>query len=167
MKRKKAPIPRSNATNAYDLLSDVAKVMLAEPKRVNMARWIERVTPSRAAREGEEWEKDIIPSGAPDCGTVGCIAGWILLLLKRVEPGISIAYQATDLLGGTYATQLCHPPPTPTSNDPEHLPYTRHLFLGSVSGRPGTRAYARRVVKRIHTFQQIHKVALKAKRLKK
>ena len=66
-----APIRRSKATNAYDLLDDVCKVIAEEPKRYDQNRW--GVTGWRARR--------IYPAEElPACGTVGCRAGWIVAL---------------------------------------------------------------------------------------
>ena len=65
-------VPRSTATNAYDLLMDVAAVIEEEPRRYNQEDWLVRVEPSEVY-EGK------VESG-PSCGTVGCRAGWIVEL---------------------------------------------------------------------------------------
>lgn len=53
------------------LLRRVQKIILSEPKRLDMSTWGERVDPKED------------PS-APKCGTVGCIAGWAYMLANRV-----------------------------------------------------------------------------------
>jgi hypothetical protein len=70
-------LPTSTATNAYDLLSDIAKLALEEPKRIYMSVVLT--------------QKDVnIPTAPcidpsivqfyPACETVGCIAGWVNIL---------------------------------------------------------------------------------------
>lgn len=48
-----------------ELLLEVKKTILAEPKRLNMRKWLDVV------RSGK---------GNPSCGTVACIAGWAMVL---------------------------------------------------------------------------------------
>lgn len=78
-------IPKSTAETAYDLLSEVAALALAEPKRINMNTW--RL---RAGVDGCEPVR-----GYPECGTVGCIGGWVDTL--RNAP----SHAAQNILGLT------------------------------------------------------------------
>jgi hypothetical protein len=63
-------LPRSTATNAYDLLGDVITCIQHEPRRCYMKNWI---TPAITVK----FETDL---EGPPCGTAACVAGWICLL---------------------------------------------------------------------------------------
>ena len=67
-----ALIPKSKAKTAYGLLSEIAALVTAEPKRFDMSTWIRREKHGENARRG-----------FPACGTVGCIGGWTQLLRPR------------------------------------------------------------------------------------
>lgn len=70
-----APMPESHATNAYDLLSDVIRVIQEEPKRLLMDDWL--VQPDRHY----SWTACVAKLGGPPaCGTIGCVAGWVVVL---------------------------------------------------------------------------------------
>lgn len=81
---------RSNARNAYDLMTDIKEYILEEPKRVYMPKWI--IT-------SEEIE-DLLAVEGPACGTVGCIAGNTVVLTGD-RGGRSTAGLALDILGGS------------------------------------------------------------------
>ena len=63
---------------AIKRLEQVQKYILAEPKRLQMGTWaiIYNV-------KGEMFKQDKDMDDLPDCGTVGCIAGWTALLENR------------------------------------------------------------------------------------
>lgn len=65
-------IPKSRAKTAYGLLSEVRRLILAEPKRYDQATYI--------AREPTWYLKEL-----PACGTIGCVAGWVATL-KHGKP---------------------------------------------------------------------------------
>lgn len=69
-------LPVSQATNAYDLLSEIVHLILDEPRRYNQGFWL---------LEGAELARSNYSQ--PDCGTVGCVAGWAATLTKRVPLG--------------------------------------------------------------------------------
>lgn len=64
-------MPKSTATNAYELLDEIKALALEEPKRIDMNNW--RLS-----------DGDVFPAltrrGYPACGTVGCIGGWVEVL---------------------------------------------------------------------------------------
>lgn len=70
-------VPRSDATNAYDLLIDVARVIREEPLRYDQGSWL---TFGKYVASGEQYDN---PRG-PECGTVGCRAGWICVLADGI-----------------------------------------------------------------------------------
>ncbi len=86
-----AAAPRSKAKNAYDLLDDVCKVILEEPKRYDQGDWIVSIasdysTPAAAV-------KCQTPYPIPACGTIGCVAGWTALLAR---PTIAVHVDRLD-----------------------------------------------------------------------
>lgn len=75
-------VPHSEAANAYDLLSDVIRVVEEEPRRLYMNQWL--IIGVRMDSVGEIWldgSRDTMKP--PACGTVGCIAGWVTLLKRE------------------------------------------------------------------------------------
>lgn len=61
---KLKPLPRARAKTALGLVQFVRRVILAEPKRVDMSIVAVKLPPDL---------------GGPACGWVGCLAGWIAL----------------------------------------------------------------------------------------
>lgn len=83
-RKRTAPIPKSKAKNAFDLLSEIAALALEEPKRMRMGIW-----GGRASREDYA---NLRANQMPSCGTVGCIGGWTMTLKPRGR-------FATEILG--------------------------------------------------------------------
>jgi hypothetical protein len=138
---KKNLIPKSKAANAYDLLSEVARAVTAEPKRLRMGTWLDTKAKRRLGVE------------APACGTIGCIAGWSVMLsgsrtLRR------------EMARGVYFNYYETPASGLLGLDEEQ---SEELFNTDVEGRFGTRAHARNAVRRIRAFQQKYATQLKAK----
>ena len=71
-------VPRSKATNAYDLLNDVARAITEEPRRINMRWW----TFFFQGEALNNWANQLHQEDLPACGTVGCIAGWCCFLTR-------------------------------------------------------------------------------------
>jgi hypothetical protein len=129
---KAQPIPRSQATTAYDLLSDVVAVVLAEPKRLRMAvpLWLD-------VRK--------LLDDAPACGTVGCVAGWTVMLKDRPSNvDFSVCERAGDILGLTERQQM-------------------ELFYTFPKAAGGTTRHAKEEVRLIRKFQKKYARQLKAK----
>lgn len=126
---------RSNAKNAYDLMSDIKDYILEEPKRVYMGDWL---------MKGKEAIEHYFETAAPACGTVGCIAGNASVLTDNTIPWS----HADELLSG----------------DSEQLRRALNsLFYDTdVDANYGTKKYARIVAGRITQFQKQHKEALRA-----
>lgn len=89
------PLPVSRATNALELLEEVIKLIEEEPLRYNQGDWLQRIrqfylSPGSA------------PISTPACGTVGCVAGWVVILIQDV-PGYAsdAAHFAEGILGIT------------------------------------------------------------------
>lgn len=154
-------IPHSRARNSYNLLKDVQKAILTEPRRVYMDTW--NGLPNVFDNDGE-------PFGAfslcqfvdfPECGTVGCISGWMNLLSASKLETLKTGFQGMRHTAGVLL---------PPSIDKE----TNKLCFGREDGdypfppsstNQGTLAYAQHVVENIQRFLDKHEEVLKAHRL--
>lgn len=148
------PTPKSNATNAYDLLSDVINVILEESQRLNMGYWL--LDDAALTSRG-----DFLHTNQPACRTVACVGGWTIVLAKGKEHAnlIEISREALELLSGT---------PYPFDSDlagdlyklfqtfPENYPSIDALT-------PGTPAYAEHIADKIRAIQAKWETELKAK----
>jgi hypothetical protein len=81
-------MPKLKATNAYDLLTQVRELILEEPLRYNQEVWLKK--------KGVDYRHQF-----PACGTVGCVAGWVVAL---VRPGgsaydVDVNVAAKHILG--------------------------------------------------------------------
>lgn len=140
MATKKTPLPTSKAKNAFDLLSDVCKVITEEPKRFNQHVFLY----TKSARG----DKTICaPKGLPLCGTVGCVAGWIATL-KGKRPRYSDTPRVARTILGL------------TDNQSSHL-----FWYAAAGDKVQTRDHTKAGVKHIRAFQQEHEMQLKAKRV--
>lgn len=120
-----------------ELLRQTQTAILEEPKRVNMRMWA--LTQSYQKELGQE----------PPCGTVGCIAGWIVSITQnlrgdKLAENMNIEGTATRLLGfpSFYETEILFY----LSRWP--WAYQQRLALT----KPGTREYAEVVAARIDHF---------------
>jgi hypothetical protein len=87
--KKKTTLPKSNATNANELLDEIAALAREEPKRIRMGCYLETLESAPRGRPLtgiDEW---------PKCGTVGCIAGWTLVLRGIPPAGINTSGAAS------------------------------------------------------------------------
>ncbi len=178
----KPQVPKSDAANAYDLLSDVIACIENEPRRLDMGHWL--LHGSRLDRfldaSGLDPEND-----APACGTAGCVAGWIVLLTtpnRRIdfheetvavdaeiagrvrEIQLPVADRAAQVLGIDDSTNLTmrglfngdveikNPDADPDDDDDDS--YTTLEY--------GDERYVPAVIDRIKTFQRAHQDTLKA-----
>lgn len=149
-----APLPKSKATNAYDLLSDVRKAILNEPLRYNQASWL-TVAPSAAAARRNDM---------PTCGTVGCVAGWVVALTSDRARLAKLA--ASDNVGDVAARILGIPIPTGgvvAAFGSRYWDLFRHNATGDAP--PGTWAHAEAGAAHIARFQAAYRTQLKRKRI--
>lgn len=135
----KKGMPKSRAKTAYGLLGEIARLALAEPKRIRMAWWL---TDPGAMPEDKR----------PACGTVGCIGGWVLTLKgTRAQQRDALRGAVTD--AGDNAAAILG-----LKESQAHA-----LFDPFVRGRAGTVTQARAVAARIRRFQKQYAAQLKAK----
>lgn len=166
---------RSNAKNAYDLMTDCRRYMLEEPKRVNMSDYIIRGERSvkrflkKIATDMYSYEDEhlIIPKlEAPACNTVACIAGSALMLTGRGDLKRNPLGQSLDLLGGREPRIEWDNEAVDyiiTGPDNSDLRWElEQLFIDTdVNATYGTMKYAKIVAKRVKDFQQAHRKELK------
>jgi len=142
-KKRSTKVPTSKAETAYELLTDVCRVILDEPRRYAQACFIARPGGRGGAQDSRGFNKQ------PACGTMGCIAGWIVTLKQGDRFSYkNTRHEANQILG---------------------MDETEDLFAGNlldgVKANQGTMAYARAGVTRIRAFQNAHATQLKAKRV--
>ena len=166
-------VPYSTATNADELLADVVRVILEEPARMNMSSWAllqDSLARQILACARYEWSTEY-HAAAPACGTVGCVAGWVVFLhdhevLKEAEQPeerlATIPERAAVILGfdplgadGIHSRALVSGPSL-----------WHELFTACIPAlddfKPGTREYANVVVARILEFRARHQERLLA-----
>jgi hypothetical protein len=165
-------IPRTNATNAYDLLTDVITCIENEPRRLSMDHWFVR------GRQlvGLLTDADLSPDDGPACDTAGCVAGWIVMLTTptdrinfsegAVQAGgamRSASRYASSLLGTVLTGALFAPnvidygtADPDDEDDQDQWPTLHYAEAG----------YNDAVIKRIKDFQHDHREALRAKPIK-
>lgn len=130
-------IPKSKAKNAFDLLSEVQRLILAEPKRYNQAVWLSHGSPKT-------------DPAYPSCGTIGCVAGWVATLKGAQSTAAKHTVErATEVLG--------------LSKDQVWDLFDGGAL--DATARPGTLTYARAGVRHIRRFQKAHREQLLAKKV--
>lgn len=126
---------RSDAPTAYELLDDVATLMLAQPKVCYMGDWLKRTV-----------RPILTPYG--DCHTIGCIAGWITALtIAEPVQYHHIGFEALNILGVPEIAGLFD---GSVSRGGQALPYGHPDYIGLV-------------VDRLRAFQRLHTTLLRAK----
>jgi hypothetical protein len=65
------------------LLRKVKKHILSNPARLRMSQWIIEDDPGTVRQIDSGWEHPRFT--IPDCGTVGCIAGWACILSGKAK----------------------------------------------------------------------------------
>jgi hypothetical protein len=137
------PGPITRRMTALRLLRRAVHLMEEDPRRVDLTTWIWRRP-----------EGMLLTHTEPDCGTTGCIAGWLVMLAGSdpEEKQNTAATQARALLGFKRPRQ--------GRRDP-----VADLFFNSApldAPQPGTPAYARGVIKNIRAFMRTHNERLRA-----
>lgn len=133
-------LPKSTATNAYELLDEVKALILAEPRRYNQRTWV------ALGKHGPDYNG--APMGFPACGTVCCIAGWIVMLKHGLDfYALETPDIACDILG--------------VDEDAAMRLFSADGFI--VDGFPQTLAHAESGAAHITYFQHAHAAQLKAK----
>lgn len=129
-------IPKSKAKTANGLLSEIRKLILAEPKRYDQFDWL---------------SFEVRGLLAPACGTVGCVGGWTVFLKQGRRSNTPSAAgilglsdsQADELFRGGAAG--------------------RRRGRDGVETEQSIAAHARRGAAHIRRFQKKHATQLRAK----
>lgn len=143
-------LPRSQATTVLELLEDVKRDILAEPRRANMTTYCRSNQPNHGRKLFIP-----VPEETPACQTVGCFAGWVALeygltpyyaeaLTAKLILGLDLQYDFR--IAGRYHLYSFF---DDANMDPD--------FRGLHTGTP---AYARAVVRRINRFIEFNREAL-------
>jgi hypothetical protein len=137
--------PKSRAKTAYGLLSEVCRVILADPRRYNQTDWLTLLD----GRARSYWT---MPEQRPDCGTIGCVAGWVCAMKCQTENPLlssSFTYDFARRMLGLSVEQASE------------------LFDSDGAGdtRPQTPEHAKAGVKHILRFQRKHAAQLRRTRL--
>lgn len=151
-----APLPKSSATNAYDLLTDVIRVVEEEHRRLYMGNWFS--------------SEEELPAGMflPACGTVACVGGWIVIL---TEPWLR---SPDDVLQFALGTSFMLVAREKIIGDTESLNsdamrkaltalFTTFPEIWAKPLTPGTSAYVLAIVDRIRDFQSAFEPELRAR----
>lgn len=155
-------IPHSKASNSYELLEDVIKAILDEPRRIFMNHWnvvqvgdLNSMLGALDSSSGAGWIDKI--TRFPSCGTIGCISGWMNILS---------ANRLVDVKAGRDGAENSYGKLMPKGLREALV----NLFHGSVSypfplAEHGTLEYASAVVDNIRKFMDRYDQELKGHRL--
>jgi hypothetical protein len=148
--RKLQVIPVSRAKTALGLIQAVKRVVLADPRRVDMGTVVEDSTNPDAYFGGQK----------PACGTVGCFAGWIGVLAKGREWSMSgpVFGAVEKLLGPDVAFEFMG------RDGIYHSVFNDGAGDSCADTTPGTKAHARAVAQRIDRFIKRNLQVLKARK---
>lgn len=148
-KREWKPTPRFKGGSALDLLGAIAVIILEEPRRYSQGDWI--LDPNYL----EEHWIGTVDERIPECGTIGCVAGWTVVMTQSTIPTNTtvIEEMAKQLLGldGRQARSLFSGAALENYIDP-----------GEVLPDFGTREYAELGARHIRDFMAEHEAQLKA-----
>lgn len=135
--KKKMPV--SHAKTGYSLLGEIRRIILAEPRRYDQYETLMR---------GRDLRIRVDPEYRPECGTIGCVAGWVKAL-KRPSTSIDAIDFTQRILG--------------LDND-----QTTELTSSSAAGQRRLSdlvSHAERGAEHIERFRQKYAKQLKAKRV--
>lgn len=154
-------MPIKPVKDGYELLDNACEAILAEPKRLHMGYWL-----SDIARDDYHLSKTVLAEmhSYPECDTIGCAAGWVVLLSP---------IPAEDKL----QLDEGYDSPVPNIALDQLLPAEAHdaraaflSFFWDRNGRyrntdlaPGTLSYARAVVDGLRELQQQYADDLRAR----
>lgn len=156
-KRLKA-MPVFTGTTAWELLDFITWVIQGEPKRYDQGAWIKLVE--------QGYSEEYKASQMPACGTIGCVAGWVDLLVTGRQTIIDVDMfadqtqkRATRILGLNKAQQNQLFEGNAIAKVREWLPVS--LDNEGFYPMTGTEAYAALGVLHIRKFMQRHERKLK------
>ena len=135
----KTHMPTSKAKTAYGLLTEIAALAIAEPKRIAMSTWRQTASSGVMVLTHTVFPNAPRAVTMPACGTVGCIGGWFQTLSGR---------SPYEVIGDTLQEELCYP----------------HALC--CAAKQQTAAHARAVVAHIRRFQKKYRAFLLATKVR-
>ena len=138
--------PRIEPTNTYGLLDAVKEAITVEPARIRMDGVI--YSPQgllRVIQEGYHTRK-------PDCNTVGCIYGWMLVLSRKPEGKILQEPDGWEAFNSLFGSQVCQI--KEWKEDEFDCDVYRLCYTNFPVEQSGTPEYAKTICDRITKFQE-------------
>ena len=132
--------------SAYKLLDKILDVVRKEPRRLRMSGW------GATAAHDPTGEYPDNKQMQPACGTVGCLAGWAVTLMR--DPKKANVNDRESWGGAAVGAALLL-----GFNGPNEV---GGLFSGVTKTKDGTAAHVKEVALRVRKFQEDHKKRLKA-----
>lgn len=151
---KRTPALRKTTRTAWGLLNQICQLIEQEPLRYNQSDWINLV-------EDAGYDS---AAHFPDCGTIGCVAGWVATLVdgrkaaSLMASNFNIGSRARKLLGLTrvQAIQLF---------EGAAMNQLADVFGFDSTPLKGSSEYAALGVAHIHRFMHKHEAQLRRKRV--
>lgn len=143
------PIPQSTARTGWELCEEIKRAFREEYKRVNMDCVVATRTPER---------------GGPACGTIGCFAGWGLMLRGvPIVGGIDVRMGDRTVYFSVGIEKLLGKQQYHCVGPAQEWVFNIGYGDDCDRTRPGTRAHARAVIRRINHFMQVNEATLKTR----
>jgi hypothetical protein len=138
---------KSRAKTADGLLGEIERIILEEPKRYN-----QHETLLLEKRDGDGTSDGLYEEEKveyPSCGTIGCVAGWVVALKRRRPERVPDVIAVADEILGLRDYQ------------------SSELFSSYAAGvgKPQTGAHARGGAKHIRKFRRKYRDQLRAKKV--
>lgn len=140
---KEALPPRTRATTPIAILKAVVKAIREEPLRYDQSYWL-KTKQSDAYYFEPSCDSDDVSRYAASCGTMGCVAGWVVTL-KRPQS------QKLPRMGDTNKKSVYERARLLLKLDHGQA---QTLFADSVSGTVGTKRYVENGIKKIERFMR-------------
>lgn len=149
VKWTKTPMLRPGRYSLYQVMEKICEVIEEEPRRFDMGDWVMML---RGQNRGMCSKSELEKKKIPDCGTIGCFAGWGGVLLRgREMPG----YRFLKLFGVEREATYVYEYRDPVINVLDDLFGERYS-----KANPGTRAYAREILGKFKRFMKENREAL-------
>jgi len=160
VKRRRTALPVFSGKTAWDLLDFITWVIQGEPKRYDQGDWMKLVE--------QGYSSDFVAEQMPSCGTIGCVAGWVDLLVTGRPTIVKVDLFADDtmtrarrILGLTKDQAGKLFPSNALSVVRERLHVRSYGADGEHIITPGDTAYAELGVLHIREFMLAHEKKLK------
>lgn len=146
-------VPVSTATNSYELLDEVIQIITDEPNRLWMDNWIATIEGRMPGRPDatRDWTLQLHNVHLPACGTIACVAGWVVLI-RLEHPSVFFESANARCMISVMAYE---------SFPVELRAQLEALFLRKSYAMPGSTEYVQNVVRDIQQLQRRYADVLK------